>query len=172
MAAGVVLLGCVGITHGRARGHSLVHQTESDEMRAHVRDLQISQTRRAKVGSWCAAKHRFDTWQKPFSRLVLTLEAVVATAQEMHEERRNKSVGRNAKAFLNRMDEEMVVSLAMMSDAGDELLQLIRFLDTESHDTARVCVSIKHFLNTCSALFVDRDVLRLPGYTRHAMEVL
>eukprot|EP00969_Alexandrium_andersonii_P071039 3137440-Alexandrium_andersonii.AAC.1 len=100
------------------------------------------------------------------------MEALVLTAVDVYAQRKGTEPSKTAEDWLTWVNEEKLLLLAMMSDAGDELLQLIRFLDTESHDTARVCVSIQHFLNTCSALFVDREVLGLPGYTRHAMEVL
>ena len=147
----------------------------SDVVRAryarHVRELQINPTWRAKAGSWCAAKHRFDTWQKPFSRLVLTLEAVVATAQEMHEERRNEAVGRNAKAFLNLLNEEMIISLAMMSDAGEENLELVRFLDNETLPTTEIAAECKRFLERITVLFEGRGVVNV-GHTEFALDFL
>ena len=44
----------------------------------------------------------------------------------------------------------------MMSDAGDELSQLIRFFDSESHDSARVSFCISSFISTCDMLFIER----------------
>ena len=39
------------------------------------------------------------------------------------------------KTFLNMVDEEIPVSLAMMTDAGEENLELGRFLDREKVPT-------------------------------------
>ena len=84
----------------------------SDVMRSryskHVRELQDNPVWLSKMSTLSAAKHRFDSWTKPFSR-VCTFDAVVSTAQEMHEERRNAVAGRHAKEFLKVVDEEMML---------------------------------------------------------------
>ena len=53
-----------------------------------------------------AAKHCFDTWNMPFAKVCLTLEAVIRTAQTMHEERKMKrlatQVGHSLTCFLKR----------------------------------------------------------------------
>ena len=98
----------------------------SDVMRSryskHVRELQDNPVWLSKMSTLSATKHRFDSWAKPFSRVCLTFGAVASTAQEIHEERRNEAAGRHAKAFLNMVDEEMMLSLAMMTDAGEDKL--------------------------------------------------
>ena len=37
------------------------------------------------------------------------------------------ALGAMQKAFLNMVDEDMALSLAMMTDAGEENLELVRF---------------------------------------------
>jgi len=137
----------------------------------HVRELQHNPTWAARSESLSAAKHRFDTWQKPFSRLVLTFDAVVTTAQEMHEERRHEKVGRHAKAFLNLVDEEMLISLAMMTDAGEENLDLVRFLDSETLPTTDISAECHRFLERITVLIEHRGCLRI-GHTQYAMSLL
>ncbi len=137
----------------------------------HVRELQHNPTWAARSESWCAAKHRFDTWQKPFSRLVLTFDAVVTTAQEMHEERRSEPVGRQAKEFLKLVDEEMLISLAMMSDAGEENLALVRFLDSETLPTTDISAECHRFLERITVLFEHRGCLS-SGHTQYVISLL
>ena len=101
----------------------------------HLRNIEGNPIYKARIKSLSAAKHRFDTWQKPFGRLCLSYEAALTTAQEIHEERRSTAVGRQAKEFLIlATDEEASLCLAMMSDAGDESIQLVRMLDDEQFD--------------------------------------
>ena len=101
-------------------------QTYCARYAIHVSALQMNIVWCSRMTTLSAAKHRFDSWTKPFSRLCLNFEAVLTTAQEVHEERRWESTGRHAKAFLNMVDEEMAFSLAMMTDAGEENLELVR----------------------------------------------
>ena len=129
----------------------------SDVLRArcgkHVRDLHDNPVWSSKMSTLSAAKHRFDSWTKPFSRICLTFDAVVATAQEMHEERRNDAVGRHAKEFLKFVDEEVMLSLAMMSDAGEETLELVRFLDSTRVPTCDIASECQRFLERVTVLF-------------------
>ena len=147
----------------------------SDVLRAryakHVRNLQHNPTWAARADSFWGAKHRFDTWQKPFSKLVLTFPAVLATAQEMHEERRTEAAGRHAKAFLNLLDEEAIISLAMMTDAGEENLELVRFLDDETMATTDISAECQRFLERISVLFEQRGCLSV-GHTEYAISLL
>ena len=100
----------------------------------HLKNMKDSPIWKTRIKSLSAAKHRFDSWQKPFGRLCLSFEAALVTAQEIHEERRTQAAGRHAKEFLKLVDEESAICLAMMSDAGDEAIQLVRMLDDEQFD--------------------------------------
>ena len=136
-----------------------------------MRSLQLNPVWNARLRSLSAAKHRFDTWQKPFARLCLTFEAVVSTAQEMHEERRAEAIGRHAKAFLKLVSEDMMICLAMMSDAGEENLALVRFLDTEQMNTMDMSAECARFLERITVLF-DHSGCLLTGYTGFMLELL
>jgi len=144
----------------------LIHN--SDVLRVHysrnVRALQHNPIWNAQARSFPAAKHRFDTWSKPFATLCLTFDAVVATAQQVHEERRYEASGRHAKAFLSLLDEEMMISLGMMADAGDENMSLIRYLDSEYMDNTEISAECARFLDRITALF-DKGGCVLTGYT-------
>ncbi len=147
----------------------------SDVLRArytkHVRSLQLNPVWKTNMTSMYGAKHRFDTWAKPFSRIVLTFEAVLATAQEMHEERRHEETGRHAKHFLNLVDEEMMLSFAMMADAGEENLELVRFLDSENMSTTDIAAECHRFLQRITVLFEGRGCLR-SGHTAFMLSLL
>ncbi len=137
----------------------------------YLRDLQNNPIWNSKLGDFSAAKHRFDSWQRPLARICFTFDAVVMTAQAMHEERRSEAVGRHCKAFLQRLDEEAMLSLAMMSDAGEENLSLIRFLDSERVDTMELASECVRFLARIGVLFEQRGCLKT-GFTGLMIDML
>ena len=78
------------------------------------------------------------------------------TAVDVLLQRKGTQPSKVAKDWLLWVDERKLVLLAMMNDAGDELSQLIRFFDSESHDSARVSFCISSFTSTCDMLFIER----------------
>ena len=89
----------------------------------------------------------------------------------MHDERRSESTGRHAKAFLNMVDEEMALSLAMMADAGEEKLDLVRFLDREMVPTMDISYECQRFLERVTVLFERQGCLGC-GHTAFMLRVL
>ena len=87
------------------------------------------------------------------------------------EERRIEPAGKNAKAFLKLIDEEAVVTLGMISDAGDESLQLTRFLDEEAFDKKLLTSEAHRFMERISALFLQGGCL-VTGYTHYTLQLL
>jgi hypothetical protein len=87
------------------------------------------------------------------------------------EERRMEAAGKNAKAFLNLIDEEAVVTLGMISDAGDESLLLTRFLDEEAFDKKLLTSEAYRFMERISALFLQGGCL-VTGYTHYTLQLL
>eukprot|EP00969_Alexandrium_andersonii_P288145 12738750-Alexandrium_andersonii.AAC.1 len=63
--------------------------------------------RDARIKSLRAAKHRFESFQQLFGRRILTWEAVLRAAQEIHEERRTRAPGKHAKTSLQQRDERI-----------------------------------------------------------------
>ena len=138
-----------------------------------VRDLQHNPIWKVAIRGLNAALHRFDSWQKPFSRVVLTFDAFLTTAQQLHDERRNAAPGRHSKSFLQLVDEEVALSLGLMADAGEESLALVRFLDSEHCDKSELSAECKRFLERISALFERQGCLAATGcYTNHMLAVL
>lgn len=111
-----------------------------------VRDLQ-------------AAKQRFASTQKPLARLVLYLPAMIATAYEV-QTRRSTDIGRRATGFLQNLSEEKLLALAMLADAGDVAMRVIRFFDEPRYDVAAVPEMLLAFCNEISDMFLSRAVLK------------
>ena len=140
--------------------------------RRHVQSMEDNPVYKARLKSLSAAKHRFDSLQKPFGRSCLTFEAILTVAQELHEERRTEAAGKHAKEYLKlMMDEEAVICLGMMSDAGDEAITFIRYLDKEDFDKKGLAAECSSFLARITALF-DHKACLVTGYTAHMIECL
>jgi hypothetical protein len=135
-------------------------------MSSKVRDLQ-------------SAKSRFSSTQRPLGRFILFFPAVVATASEL-QVRRSDVMGKRGRDFLQEIDEESLILLAMMADAGDEAARVVRFFDTKDHDIAETLQVLGRFLHNIDCLFLRRGCLELrtdndsrPGtYTAYALDLL
>ena len=136
----------------------------------HLRQLQHTPVWTKALTGVVGAKHRFDSWQKPFARVCLSFDAIVATAQAMHEERRSEPAGRFGKACLSLLDEESMLTLGMLADAGEETLELIRFMDEERADKVELCFVWRRFLDRVTVLF-DRGGCLSTGYTGHMLHL-
>lgn len=119
------------------------------------------------------APHRFDSSSKPFVRTVVFFEAYLVTAQQIADERKHKVEGKEAAAFLSAIDEEQCITLGNLADAGEEALDLVRFLDDESFDTSALAPELHHFLQRVHLLFVQGECFTMASsFTRHIVNFL
>ena len=148
------------------RAELMTHSSEVVVRR--VRDLQ-------------AAKQRFQSTQKPLGRFILYFPALLATAYELQTRRGDSSVGQRGSKFLEAIDEERLLTLAMLADAGDEAAMTIRFFDSKDHDIADAPHVLSAFLQRIAALFLDRRGCLSPvsfgdgqchTYTSYALDML
>ena len=119
-----------------------------------------------------ASKHRFESFQKPLGRMMLWLPAYLSTVQQIIAEREGSQVATTLKHWVRHLTAEKLLMLAMMSDASDEGLCLIRHVDDESTDIASLQGLVAQFLERVQVLFGNGACLELPGYTNHIMKVL
>lgn len=78
---------------------------------------------------------------------VIYFDALLATAQHILDERKKFTVeGQAALRFFQLCDAEMLMQFAMMADAGDENLILVRFLDDEVFDKSLLAGELDAFL--------------------------
>ncbi len=118
------------------------------------------------------AKQRFDSIQKPLGRIVLNLEALIATATIVLDERGpNSNEGSGAADFLNLLSDEVVVLLGMMADASDECMIVTRMFDHELFDVAAMPRMLDNFHSRVQSLFQHRHCLTT-GYTKTALDFL
>ena len=146
------------------------------KFKAHVDILETSKNARvSRIKDLHSAKQRFSSHQKPLVRFILYFDAIVAVAYELMTRRTGDKANR-ARAFLQKIDEERLLTLAMLADAGDEVAVLVRFFDTKDHDIAKVSSVLKNFMNRIDALFLQKRCLQsVDGchtYTSFALELL
>ena len=71
-----------------------------------------------------------------------------------------------AQEFLDSIDVEKMISMAMLADAGDEAGGLVRFFDADEFDIAAAPAEISSFMQRSDALFLQRQALKC-GYTQY-----
>ena len=109
--------------------------------------------------------------QKPLGRTVLHMEALMCCALWCTVNRPDQAVCADAERFLEFLSEERILTLAMLADAGDEVMQIVRYLDTEDHDISEVPAHLDGFLHRMDNLFIKRKALDF-GYCKFASEWL
>ena len=126
----------------------------------------------SQVDNLRAAKHRFESLQKPMGRSCLFLGPMIKTALHVVASRTDKSRDR-AGQWLQYIDDENCLALAMLADAADEAMLLTRLLDNEDVDPAAANDEVQLFVNKVHGLFGDsRGCLRVTGYTSTMLRFL
>lgn len=104
-------------------------------------------TTTASIRDISSKMHRWESSSKPFGRGVLYFDALVSTAQRIIDERGKHTVeGQGALHFLEFCDPEVLMQFAMLADAGDENLALVRFMDDEKFDKSELAGELQAFL--------------------------
>jgi hypothetical protein len=120
-----------------------------------------------------AVKHRMESLQKPMGRSVLYFQALMLTNEQIANERKEASDGKSAEEFDRSMTSERALMLSMMADCSDENMRLVRFCDEgEECHIEELADEAEHFLEKCSALFVDGACFQAGGYTSYMCSLL
>jgi len=118
------------------------------------------------------SKDRFDSKQKPLSRCVLNLDALIATALLIFRTRESGSKeGQGVRAFMDLIDERTALLLGMMADASDECLLLTRFFDREAFHVEEMSGQVEAFRRRLRTLFAGKACLTT-GHTAVMMSYL
>ena len=90
------------------------------------------------------------------SRLVADIDAVISTALQIDIARRDTSPdqARKARFFPVSVDNRSLLLMALMADAGDEVLVLIRLFDSEDCDASLTAVKVQTFIDRIAYLFI------------------
>lgn len=155
--------------------HSIIQRVENSwdfkEKFAHF----VKQTESelgAEIKNMRASRHRFERAAMPTGRFVLWFDAILATANYMVAQRGSRPEGKDAREFLDYIDERKVVAMAMLADAAHEGLALTRFADQADADVGEAPFVCANFLRRMQVLFVAGQCTTLPGFTEFALRRL
>ena len=95
---------------------------------------------------------------------------MILTAMEIYRVRRDENRSKALK-FLEFIDAERILCLAMIGDAGDESMALTRYLDSELMATEDLPSNCEVFLKKIVMLFVDGRCVEF-GYTHYCLKML
>jgi len=119
------------------------------------------------------AAHRFESMQKPLSRIVLFFHAFLSTLVQIAWQRKNSDEGRSCIDFIEWLTLEKCVLVAMLADAGEENLQLTRLVDYQGFPVDELSFHLGAFLVRVRQLFTgDAPLCLTTGFTAHMLKIL
>ena len=142
---------------------SAIQQLEPDmsavKAHAHVQNLGF-------------AAHRYDSAAKPLSRMVLFFFPLLQTMVRLATERSDDK-SKAALSFLEWLNPERALQVAMLADCAAENLELTRLTDFEGFPTDELPMNLTAFRDRIRALFTGDDpgCLRM-GFTCHMLRLL
>ena len=122
-----------------------------------------------------AAKHRLEKCATPLGNHILWVKALIATAIRVAMERR--ALGQvdglygGARDYLQEIDFEAYVQLAMLADGSDAGLHFLRFWDTEAYDPSRINMEVDTVRAELDELFLEEKATS-HGFTRFILDTL
>ena len=106
-----------------------------------------------RVSNLSSAKHRFESCSKPLSRFMLHLVAVFKTCHRIVSTRDSSYEGGLVRNWLINTSSEDLLQLALLADAADEGLLLVRQMGSEQFDIASLHSTVAHFVERVDFLF-------------------
>ena len=149
---------------------------KSDVFRQWFRDYATQVSGRS--GKPCAsnlssAKHRFESCSKPLGRFILNLVAVFKTCHRIAITRDSSHEGGLVRNWLATVSSEELLQLALLADAADEGLLLVRQMDREQFDLATLHSSVGDFVERVRMLFKEGGCLTMEhSFTQHCTNLL
>ena len=100
-------------------------------------------------------RHRFDSQAEPMTRIVVAFDAVLQTLTAVSHARKTEDIGKNAASFMQWVTDEACLQLAMMADASDQVLLLVRSSDKDEPDPASMASFVQSFLLDGARLWLE-----------------
>ena len=162
------------MAQGRSSVAKLVqNSTETSRVFAGYVKSSSSSVVTSAIKNMRAASHRFESWQKPLGRTALFMHASIKTALYVASRPASDDNTDKAKEWLEWVDSERCLMLAMMADVADEGMCLTRVLDNEDVDTASLNSEVFLFSQKINALFGEsKRCLTIFGYTSVMLNLL
>jgi len=89
--------------------------------------------------------HRYESLVSPLSRFILGIGAMLAVSRRICEDKAGTRPGQCAAHLMKALDAELVLSIGLLADAGDEALEVIRCLDQTHVDSAELSWKLRMF---------------------------
>ena len=119
------------------------------------------------------AAHRFESLQKPLSRIILFWPAFLTTLVQISWQRRGLEEGTRVLDFLQWLSPQKCLLVAMMADAGQESLELTRMVDYQNFPVEDLPFNLSAFMTRLRCLFVGNQPLCLStGFTGRMLRLL
>ena len=118
--------------------------------------------------SLSAAKHRFSSYFLPLSRITRNLQAVFNVCGRIQAMRGAEATW--ATQLCRNFSSFKAVMLTMAADAAAISNDYCRQVDREDGDVATLNAGANHFISSARSLFVERQVLNLPTFTKELMD--
>ena len=119
------------------------------------------------------APHRFESATKPLARIVLFLHAFLATVSQIAWDRKHEEEGKDMARFLLWLDDERLLTLALMADAATETTDLLRMVDYQGHPVDELGANVLGLKHRVRKLFLGAAPLCLrTGFTAHMIKLL
>lgn len=126
-----------------------------------------------RVSNLSSAKHRFESCSKPLARLVLHLVPVFKVCHRIATERDSANEGGLVRNWLATVSSEDLLQLALLADAADESLLLVRHLDTEGVDLATLHSTVAHYMDRLDYLFKRGGCMTVENsFVQHCLSLL
>ena len=89
------------------------------------------------------------------TRLVICFDAALQALSAVSHARKSEDVGKGAAAFLTWLTDEAALQLAMLADASDQVMLLVRSNDVEVPDPANMAAFVSTFLLEGARLWLE-----------------
>ncbi len=127
----------------------------------------------SRIKDFCYAPQRFCSQAKTLCRLVITLDASLATAAQVLTARGPTSdEGRACLEMLQFTNEEVIVQLGMLADMAMQVHSLVRECDDREADESELPGDFSSQDLVLRRLFIEGLCVDLPGLTRIAIDTL
>ena len=137
----------------------------------YVNQIEDSPVNAEKIRNLSARKHRIESGRKPMVRATFFIDALVLTSEWILVHRSGSDEAADAERFLNFLDEERYLTIAMYLDGADSALAVTRFLDSEQHESAELHLELLTFANICDYLWLQEHC-KHHGFTQYALDVM
>lgn len=161
------------VTGRRSITHLIQHSDVlASWFQANVRKVVDKAVVNLRIKDMSMCKARFDSTQRPVGRGVLFHQPTLLTAQQIVQARRDADEVRIAMEFLRYVDAEVLLTLGLLADAGDEASAHLRFCDSENADPGELAKHNKQLMQRIACLFGPEGRAFECGYSKFILENL